>query len=142
MAAPREAWLRLETVEGTGLRFRTELDSGPTFLLDSGPGVPYPNPVEAVLAALAACEGMDVISILRRKRQTVLDYEIVARGERSDEHPRIWTRIEVVHRLRGRDLDPKAIEDALRLSETKYCSVHAMLEKTVAIASRFEVLPA
>ena len=98
--------------------------------------------MEVLLVGLGGCTGMDVISILRKKRQVVLGYEVVLTGERRAEHPRSFTRIEVVHRLRGRELDPKAIEEAIRLSDTKYCSVHATLAPVVEIVSRFEIIPA
>jgi putative redox protein len=85
---------------------------------------------------------MDVIGILRKQRQVVLGYEVAVLGERAAEHPRKFTRIEVVHRLRGRDLKPSCIEEAMRLSETKYCSVHATLAPAVEIVSRYEIIPA
>ena len=66
---------------------------------------------------------------------------VAIEAQRRDEHPRIFTRIEIVHRLRGRDLSPAAIEDAIRLSDTKYCSVHGMLAGTAEIVSRFEIEP-
>ena len=85
---------------------------------------------------------MDVIGILRKKRQVVLGYEVVVTGERGSEHPRAFTRIEVVHRVRGRELSATAIEEAIRLSDTKYCSVHASLAPGVEIVSRFEIIAA
>lgn len=141
MSETREARLELETI-AAGLRFGATLDNGVAFTMDSGKGVAHASPVEMVLAAVAACTAMDVIAILRKKRQAVVGYEVTARGTRREEHPRIFTRIEVTHRLRGTGLSAVAIEEALRLSETKYCSVNAMLEKTVAIVHRYEIVPA
>jgi putative redox protein len=135
------ASLVLDTVE-SGLRFRATLEGGARVVFDDVKGGPDPNPVLTVLAALGACTGMDVIAILRKKRQVVMGYEIELDGERRTEHPRIFTKIVVVHRLRGRDLDPRAIADAIRLSETKYCSVHGMLSGVAGITSRFEIVPA
>jgi hypothetical protein len=83
--------------------------------MDSADQPQGPSPVETLLASLGACGGMDVILILRKQRQVVLGYEVVLTGERRAEHPHSFTRIEVVHRLRGRDLNPAAIEEALRL---------------------------
>lgn len=137
----REARLELETVDGLGLKFGVRLDNGVAFTLDSGKDVQHPTPVELILAAVAACTAMDVIAILRKKRQAVVGYEVISRGARREEHPRVFTRIEVLHRLRGKDLSAVAIEEALRLSETKYCSVNAMLEKTVTIVHRHEIVP-
>lgn len=138
----REARLELETVAGSGLRFGVRLDNGVAFTVDSGTDVQHPNPVELVLAAAAACTAMDVIAILRKKRQAVVGYEVTARGARREEHPRVFTRIDVLHRLRGTELSPVAVAEALRLSETKYCSVNAMLEKGVTIVHRYEIVPA
>mgnify|MGYP001589075818 FL=1 len=85
---------------------------------------------------------MDVISILRKKRQQVTGYEVVVNAERRmNEHPKLYTKIEVVHRVRGRDISPVAVEEAVRLSDTKYCAVHAMLGPGVPIASRYEIVP-
>ncbi len=133
--------LVLETVEGVGVRFRATSDSNQTFLLDSGEGATAPSPIDALLAALGACSGMDVITILRKKRQVVTGYEIELHGTRRDEHPHSFTAIEVVHRVRGRGVDPAAVEDAVRLSDTKYCSVHATLAPGVRLSSRIEIEP-
>ncbi len=133
--------LVLETVEGTGLRFRATSDSDQTFLLDSGKDATAPSPLDALLAALGACSGMDVIAILRKKRQVVTGYEIELLGTRRDEHPRSFTAIEVVHRVRGRGIDRAAVEDAVRLSDTKYCSVHGTLAPGVRLSSRVEIEP-
>ena len=133
--------LTLESID-EGLELLARFESGARLRLASPAGEPGPNPVQAVLAALGGCAAMDVISILRKRRQRVTAYEVVLHGERRAEHPRIFTRIEVVHRLTGHDLSPEAIAEAIRLSDTKYCSVHAMLEGSVEIVSRFEIVPA
>ena len=131
----------LQTVEGTGQVFEARLGSGTRFLMDSAAAPQAPSPVEALLAALGGCCGMDVIGILRKKRQVVTGYEVALAGERSTDHPRRFTRIEIVHRVRGRNLSAAAIEEAIRLSDTKYCSVHATLAPSVEIVSRYEILP-
>lgn len=130
----------LQTVEGTGLVFEAQLGSGTRFLMDSAPEPRGPSPVEAVLAALGGCGGMDVIGILRKKRQDVTGYEVVLTGERREEYPRKFVRIDVLHRLRGRDLSAAAIEEAIRLSDTRYCTVHATLAPSVEIVSRYEIV--
>lgn len=124
---------------GTGLRFRVRAASGTESLTDSGPGMVAPSPVELLLVALGGCGAMDVISILRKKRQQVTAYQVSVQGERRAEHPRSFTRIEILHRLTGRALSPAAIEDAIRLSDTKYCSVHASLDPRIEIVSRYEI---
>src|SRR6266487_3737902 len=131
------ATLTLESLEGDGLRFGARTGRI-AFTLDSGPTVSYPSPVETLLASVGACTGMDVIAILRKKRQNVTGYEV--EGEGNDEHPRRFTRFSIVHRFRGSDLKPAALEEAIRLSEEKYCSVIATLRGCVEIASRYEVV--
>ena len=134
------AILRLETVEGTRLRFGVRVGEH-AFQLDTGPEAEGPSPVEVVQAALGGCTAMDVISILRKKRQQVTGYEVEVVAERRlDQHPRIFTRLEVIHRVRGRGIDPAAVAEAIELSDTKYCAVHAMLEHAVAITSRYEII--
>jgi putative redox protein len=133
------ATLHLETLEGTRLRFGVRVGEH-AFLLDGGPEAEGPTPLQAVQAALGGCTAMDVISILRKKRQQVTGYEVEVLAERRlDQHPRIFTRLEVIHRVRGRGINPAAVAEAIELSETKYCVVHAMLEHAVAIRSRFEI---
>ena len=97
------------------------------------------SPMELLLVALGGCTGADVVAILEKKRQRVTGYEIEVHAERRAEHPRIYTRIEVVHRLRGRAVDPKAVQHAVELSETKYCSVSAMLGASADLSMRFEI---
>ena len=129
----------LDARDGTGIRFRATTDKGLDYVLDSGEGAQGPSPVDALLAAVGACTGMDVIGILRKKRQVVTAYAIELNGTRRDEHPRAFTDIEVVHRVRGRGIDLRAVEEAVRLSETKYCSVHATLAPGVRLTSRIEL---
>jgi putative redox protein len=95
--------------------------------------------MELLLISLGGCTGADVVGILEKKRQQVTGYEIEVRGNRRDEHPRIYTEIEVVHRLRGHGLDPKAVAHAIELSESKYCSVSAMLGAAATITTRYEI---
>jgi len=134
------ARLSLETVD-EGLRFGVEAD-GHRYVLDSGKGAVTASPMQALLGALGGCTAMDVISILRKMRQKVTAYEVVLHGDRAEEHPRVFTRIEILHRVTGVDLNPAMIERAIELSETRYCSVHAMLAPSVPMTSRYEILPA
>ena len=101
--------------------------------------VTAPTPMELVLIALGGCTGSDVVSILEKKRQRGTGYEIEVRAERRAEHPRIYTSIEVVHRVRGHSIDPKAVAHAIELSDTKYCSVSAMLSAAAKITTRYEI---
>ena len=92
-----------------------------------------------LLFGVAGCTAMDVISILRKKRQQVSGLEVEARGSRVDEHPKIYETIEVVYRVRGKVVDPKAVERAIELSETRYCPAIAMVGKAARIESRYEI---
>jgi len=99
-----------------------------------------PTPMELVLLALGGCTGADVVSILAKKRQRVTGYEIEIRADRREAHPRVYTRIEVLHRVRGFGVDRAAVEHAVELSETKYCSVSAMLRATTELVSTIEIV--
>jgi putative redox protein len=136
---PSLAHLTLQTVDGTGLRFAVDVRSGHPFLLDSGPGMVAANPVETMLATVGACEGMDVVSILRKKRLEVTGYTIDLVGHRREEHPRRFVRIEVVHRVRGRGIPERAVAEAVRLSSEQYCSVRASLREDIEVVNRWEI---
>jgi putative redox protein len=135
------ATTRARLVLEDGLRFRGEDDKGRSILLESGEGAVAPSPVVLLLLALGGCSGIDVIGILRKKRQRVTAYSIELVGQRRDEHPRKFTAIEVVHLVTGEGLDPGAIREAIELSDTKYCSVHATLVPGVTVTSRFVIAP-
>ncbi|HYH86146.1 MAG TPA: OsmC family protein [Pyrinomonadaceae bacterium] len=98
------------------------------------------TPMELLLVALGGCTAVDVISILRKKREQVTDYRVEVRGERRDEHPRAYTRIEVRHVVRGRGISERAVASAIELSETKYCSVAATLRPGVELLTSYEII--
>ena len=98
------------------------------------------TPMELLLIALGSCTAVDVVSILRKKREQVTDYRVEVRGERRAEHPRSFTRMEVKHILRGHKLSEKAVAQAIELSETKYCSVAATLRPAAEIVSSYEII--
>jgi putative redox protein len=100
-----------------------------------------PGPMDMLLGALGACSSVDVVSVLAKKRNKLVSLEIVISGERAKDPPSVWTKIDMVYKLTG-ELDEKAVRDAIELSQTKYCSVAAMLRKTAEINYRFEILPA
>jgi putative redox protein len=95
--------------------------------------------MELVLMALGACTATDVVSVLKKKRQKLESLEVVCSGERATEAPAVWTKLEIVYRLRG-ELEDAAVKHAIELSEEKYCSVAAMLKKTAKITWRYEIL--
>jgi putative redox protein len=99
-----------------------------------------PGPMELVLIALGACTATDVVIILEKKRQRLQSLEVICSGERAPEPPTVWIKLEVLYRLRG-ELDEKAVQHAIQLSEEKYCSVSATLRKTATLTWRYEILP-
>ena len=99
-----------------------------------------PGPMEMVLLALGACTATDVVLILEKKRQPLQSLEVLCSGERATEPPTVFTKLEVLFRLRGA-LDEAAVQRAVSLTEEKYCSVAAMLKKTAAFTWRYEILP-
>ena len=98
------------------------------------------TPMELLLLAVGSCTGVDVISILRKKRERVTDYRVEVRGERRAEHPRAYTRLEVRHIVRGRGVSEKSVAQAVELSESKYCSVAATLRPAAEIVSTYEII--
>jgi putative redox protein len=99
-----------------------------------------PSPMELLLIALGSCTGVDVISILEKKRQRVTDYRVEVNGERREDYPKRFERMHVRHIVTGVQLDPTAVARAIALSEEKYCSVAATLRPTVEIISSFEII--
>jgi putative redox protein len=99
-----------------------------------------PSPMELLLVALGACTATDIVSILKKKRQKLESLEVICSGERAPDPPRVWTKLDVLYRLRGR-VEESAVKHAIELSESKYCSVSAMLQKTATLTWRHEILP-
>ncbi len=130
----------VEPAAGTSVSART--GSGFTITFDTDEGVAErsgPAPLETVLAALAACTSLDVASILRKKRQSAVGYEIAVSAERSEEHPRVYTAIVVEHRVTG-DVAAEAVRRSVELSATRYCPISAMLSASVTIEHRFRLM--
>jgi putative redox protein len=127
--------------QGDGLRFEGSAEGG-TVSFASGDDLPRsgPTPMQTLLLALGACTGMDVVSILTKMRQPLEDFRVEVHGERRDEHPRVYTAIEVVYRFKG-DLDESRVRRAIELSETRYCPVEGMMRPDVPIRSRFVIEP-
>ncbi len=126
-----------------GLSFTGETGSG--FTIPLGTSVEHggdgsgPGPMEVVLMALGGCTGLDVISILEKKQQKVTGFEIKLHGDRAETHPKVYTDITVEYIVTGTNLDPEAVNRAVELSETKYCSVNAMLRKTANITTKVTI---
>ena len=99
-----------------------------------------PTPMEMLLVSVAGCTAVDVISILKKKRQDVTDYRVEISGTRKDEHPRAFIKFHVHHIVHGHNVSEKAEADAVTLSDEKYCSVAATVRPTAEITTSFEVI--
>ena len=125
-----------------GLAFEGIGESGFKVSLDTaaaqGGGTGY-SPMELLLVSLAGCTAMDVISILKKKRQDVTGFQVRAHGVRADDHPRVFTDITLEYVVRGHNIDAKAVERAIELSETKYCSVNGMVSKVAQVITTYRV---
>ena len=100
------------------------------------------TPMELLLLAVGGCTGVDVISILKKKRQDVTDYRIEVSGERRGEFPKGFTRLFIKHIVSGRGVSEQAVARAIELSETKYCSVAATLRGSAEIVTSYEIIEA
>jgi putative redox protein len=128
----------------TGMRFDVETGSGHHVILDAaehnGGQDSGPRPMEMLLVALASCAGMDIISILRKKRQEITGYELRVHGMRAEEHPKVFVDITVEHIFTGHNIRPEAVERAIELTEERYCGASAMLEKTATIKNTYNIV--
>ena len=121
-------------------RFVSSASSGHAVVQDAGKEKTANSPMELVLVALCGCTASDVVGILRKKREPFTGLEVRASAERASDFPAVYTEIKLTYRVRG-SVSKKAMEDAVRLSKERYCSVSAMLEKTAKIAYSIEHLP-
>ena len=115
--------------------FKGIAENGNTLTFDAGDEhAEGPSPMEAVLMALCSCTSVDVVSILKKKRQALTGLRVTAEAERAESAPRVFTRIHLTYTVRGAGLSRKAVEDAVALSKNKYCSVSQMLEKAAPVS--------
>jgi len=126
------------------MSFVGESDSGHSVVMDGAPeaggrdlGV---RPMEMLLLGLGGCTAFDVVSILHKSRQKIVDCEAEIEAERAAEIPKVFTRIHVHFIVSGRELDPEKVRKAVALSADKYCSASKMLEKAAEITHDFEVV--
>jgi len=121
-----------------------DVEGGPAIILDSN-HPEYgthsgPSPMELLLLGLAGCTAMDVVSIMAKKRQPMTNLQIRVQGERADTHPKIWTKIHLEYIAYGEGISETALARAIELSESTYCSVHAMLGKAAEITTSYRLV--
>ena len=119
-----------------GMQFIARAGNGPAVVLDSGEGGSGPSPMEMVLIGVAGCLAIDVIMIMEKKRAQVTDFQVNITGERAEEYPKRYTDIHIEFVLHGKGIKPKAVEQAIQLSETKYCGAMASLNADFKTAYR------
>jgi putative redox protein len=120
-------------------RFLGEATSRHALVMDAGAEKSANSPMELVLIALCGCTASDVAGILRKKREPFTSLEVSAKSERAQGYPAVYTEIKLLYRVGGK-VSRKAVEDAVKLSKEKYCSVSAMLEKTAKITAEIELV--
>ena len=125
------------------LTFTGSADSGFTVRLDSkkevGGNDSGIRPVEMIAIGVAGCTGMDVISILKKKRQEVTAFEVLVHATRAVDHPRKITDMTIEYIVTGNNIDPQAVERAVQLSEEKYCSSIATIRGNVNIDNKIVI---
>ena len=110
-----------------GLQFLGRAGNGPAVVMDTPDGGGGPSPMEMVLLGVAGCTAIDVVSIMKKKRVHLTHFQVFISGDRAEDHPKRYTKIHIEYVLYGKGIKPKAVEQAINLSETKYCSASASL---------------
>lgn len=127
-----------------GLQFVGEASSGHAIVMDSDPRVGGNNsglrPMELLLVGLGGCTGMDVVSILRKKKQELTGLEVTVRGQKAETYPKKYTDIEIDFLIKGRNISEEAVKRAIDLSMNKYCSVKASLEGSTKINFTYRII--
>ncbi len=127
---------RVTLTNPTRLQFIVGTGSGHHLIIDDLNGKTGPKPIELLAAALAGCTAFDVATILRsKKHKTIVAYEVSVEAEQKQTPPQVFTDVKIHHSVTGDDLDAASIEDAIRMSEEKYCSVGAMVRQSGARTS-------
>jgi putative redox protein len=121
-------------------QFVAQSGSGHTLLIDDTAGGTGPKPIELVAVGLAGCTAFDVITILRQKyHQKVTGYEVRVEADQAERPPQVFTAVRIHHVITGFEIDAAAVEQAIHLSEEKYCSVGAMVQKTASFHTTYEI---
>jgi putative redox protein len=122
-------------------QFVAQSGSGHHFLLDDAPGGTGAKPIELVAVGLAGCTAFDVITVLRQKyHQRVTGYQVKVEADQAERPPQVFIAVRIHHVVTGIDIDEAALKEAIRLSEEKYCSVGAMVQKTASFHTTYEIV--
>lgn len=125
---------------GENLDFSGTLDSGYPVVMKSTADAEGASPMSLFLSAVAGCTAMDVLSIVQKKRQQVENLEIEIVGRRAETHPKVYTDVDITYIIYGKDIDPAAVERAIELSQTKYCSAsNTFVQAGVNINTHYEI---
>ena len=114
-----------------GLQFIARASNGPAVVLDNPEGGSGATPMELFLISIAACTGMDVVSIMKKKRANMTNFQVNISGDRADDHPKRYTHIRIEFVLSGKGIKPQDMERSIELSVSKYCGAIASLNATV-----------
>jgi putative redox protein len=136
--------MKVEINKVDGLKLKGKDDAGHEIIIDTikdfGGHDSAPAPMSLLLFSLGSCTLMDVISLIDKMKVNYDDIKVKVSGERHDEHPKVFKSIKVKYIIYGKDPDETKIKKAIDLSTERYCSFHAMLEKSAKISSSFEIV--
>lgn len=136
-----QEWKQVSAKWEGGMSFEGKNQTGGCVKMGSIDDQPAISPMELILLGVAGCTGIDIMHILGKKRITIDEFEVNVRGKRADTYPKVYTEVVIDYRLWSNDLKPKDIEQAIKLSEEKYCSASAMISKTAEIRSSYTIYP-
>ncbi len=135
-----EDWIEITAAWKKEMAFVGQDASGTSLQMGSLDGKPGFSPMQLLLIAVAGCTGEDIVSILKKKRLAFSDMQVRVRGKRATDYPKIWTDIHITYLVWGEAIRPRDVEQAIQLSEEKYCSVRLMLGKAARITSEYHLL--
>jgi len=135
-----ENWTKIVTSWKGGMGFIAENSSGGKVQIGTVDGQPGVGPMQMLLAGLAGCTGVDIVTILEKKKVDLVDFKIEVEAKKAETYPMIWTDIHVMYLLWSESIQSKDVELAIKLSEEKYCSVSIMLAKSARIESDYRIL--
>lgn len=122
-------------------QFVAQTGSGHNLLLDDTAGGTGPKPIELVAVGLAGCTAFDVVTVLRQKyHQKITGYQVKVEADQAERPPQVFTAVRIHHIVTGFEIDETALQEAIRLSEEKYCSVGAMVQKTASFHTTYEIV--